>query len=454
MTLAERKIIELKQKLRSLSLEFEMWRASSQSLRPLEKHHTQIRRITNQLDGYQEIIQEKLKTAAGNDDEVLGQAIHLEMQILELHRIWEFFRSKLVLRSVEWFNPYLVAADEFAWACYRVAKEKADPQYVAAAAIKEPPLVFFNGGWSPFTMPRKFEYQAEEVPEEGLKTPEFFELLKELPIPVIGIPWFQIQHLPEGLVIGHEVGHIVRQDFGLEARTLELLNDGMRGRVPDERQKAWREWLDEIFADVYGTLAGGPAFVESLIDFLAAGKNDITQEKRSQWDLYPTVYLRVLLTLEVLVKLGFEEEELDLRNNWTAMFPEHAMSEFAEDVKVVVGSLLVGPYPQFGNVALTEVLKFTKANQLRTTDTARSILSNGPFAKGADVRDLYAAARCAFARDAGSYERQNIQALILKEILRLRKTGKRRRGTTNIKDACDKEAGRKLFDKLEALLKI
>ena len=454
MSLVERKRFELKQKLNSLHDEFAMWRSQSGEWEPLEKHNSQIHRISTLLESHCDTTQEELNNLKGDAEELLKQSTDLERQILELHRIWEFFRSKFALRSVKWFNSYLQAADEFAWSCYNGAQNLVDPEHVGPSEIKEPPLVFFNGGSSPFSMPRKLAFQAEEVPREGLKTEQFVELLADLPIPLIGIPWFQIQYLPDALVIGHEVGHIIRDDFRLRSRTEALLKEGFEiGKVPKERQGAWEEWLDEVFADIYGTLATGPSFVGSLMDFLAMGNDSVTQERRTNlnWGVYPTVYLRILVTLEVLRRQGFEEEREQLEANWQAIFKSHAMTEFVQDIEPIVESMIVGPYPEFRDAALTDVIPFSKSNQDNATDAADSVLKKGPIESVSNVRELYAASRCAFANDPEGYTTQNVQAEILDKILEIRETGVRGDSSESFEDR-DKLAGRKLFEKVKTLL--
>lgn len=454
MSLVERKRFELKQKLHSLYDEFEMWQSESRELTPLEKHNSQIHRITTLLKSHSEVTQETLEGLTGNAEELLKQSTHLERQILELHRIWEFFRSKFALRSVKWFSSYLEAADEFAWSCYEKAQSLVVEEHVARSEIKEPPLVFFNGGLSPFSMPRRLAFQAEEVPREGLKTEKFIELLGDLPVPLIGIPWFQIQYLPDALVIGHEVGHIVRDDFRLGPRTEALLKKGFKkGKVRKEHWQAWLEWLDEVFADIYGTLATGPAFVGSLMDFLAMGKENVVKEKRTNlnWGSYPTVYLRILLNLEVLGKLGFEEQREQLQANWKATFDSHAMTEFVDDIEPIVESLIAGPYPEFGDVSLTDVVTFSQSNQQNATDAADSLLQGGPIQEIQNVRELYAASRYAFADDSAGYEEQDVQRVILDKILAMRETGVRNEDFESF-DERDNATGRNLFNKLTSLL--
>jgi hypothetical protein len=62
------------------------------------------------------------------------------------------------------FQDYLYAADELAWACYEPAQRKVVPEHVPTEQVKEPPLVFFNGGASPFVSSREQSYEAEAVP--------------------------------------------------------------------------------------------------------------------------------------------------------------------------------------------------------------------------------------------------------------------------------------------------
>jgi hypothetical protein len=164
------------------------------------------------------------------------------------------------------------------------------------------------------------------------------------------------------------------------------------------------------------------------------------------------VYLRILLNLDVLAKQGFKEESEELKISWRALFDSHAMPEFVDDTKPIVESLIVGPYPELGNVALMDVLSFSRPNYVHATDAADSLLRNGPLDNVEDVRELYAAARCAFAKEAESYERQNIQASILNKILENREAGVRgdRRNLGSF-DERDKLAGRNLFEKLQML---
>src|SRR5207244_3369449 len=105
------------------------------------------------------------------------------------------------------------------------------------------------------------------------------------------------------LVIGHEVGHVVEEDFKLTAGLDDRLANAMNKALIDEkRQPAWKMWRREIFADLYGNLVGGPAFVGSLLDFLATDQTSTETDRREgpRWGSYPPDYLRILLNLAAL----------------------------------------------------------------------------------------------------------------------------------------------------------
>lgn len=459
MSLSTRKLSELNQKLESLTNEFAYWRTKSQELKPLQKHNSQIHRVTLQLEGLQAGISKELDDLSkSNDAKVLSQVRDVERDILEVHRIWEFFRSKFVLRGVEWFSPYLVAADELAASAYSAAQENYDYQKVSREALKAPPLVFFNGGSSPYTMPQSMSYKAEAVAGEELKNVESWELLKALPIPVIGIPWFQVQHLPDILVIAHEVGHDVEQDFQLTGTISALLDAAMEANTfPEDHRKAWRAWLRESFADLYGNLVAGPAFVESLLDFLATDKTSTTQDVRKgpKWGIYPPDYLRLLMNLKALELQNFKIESAGLSQELKNAYGTHAMTAFEPDVEHVVSAIVDGVYPEFKNKTLRAIVGFTKSDQENAVKDSERLL-NGNAPASTNIRSLLAAARLGYTTDPQRYKEKKAHNLILTAVPNIQTMGVRADAQKKMSEAekdaidqFDKSAGQQLFLKLK-----
>lgn len=205
------KLKALRHKFDSTTTEFACWRLLSRRDGQFEKHHRQIRRIQTRLRPLCRAVRASL--AGASAETALNEGRALELQILSIHRIWEFFRGKMAQREGR-LARFLDAADEFAWACYQPARSRAFPDPTSAQA-KEPPLVFFNGGLSPFAVPRDQRFRGEEIPNEPLAGDVLQDILERLPVPVVGIPWYQTSSHWDALVIGHEVGHLVAEDFQL-----------------------------------------------------------------------------------------------------------------------------------------------------------------------------------------------------------------------------------------------
>ncbi|WNG45287.1 GrpB family protein [Archangium minus] len=456
MTLEQRKAIELERKLDSLVSELQKWRDLSEASKPpeepkpFEKHHSQLRRISSQLEGAQDAIRKAIQHHARMGT-LLAFCRDLEVCILDLHSVWDFFRAKLALRAVPFYACYLVPADELAWKCYEPARSRAHAASAQAQQLKEPPLVFFDAWSTPYARSRFIPY---EEPDENRRRwavkAQHLPLIKSLPIPVIGVPWFQARHLSDTLLLAHEAGHVVEHDFGLTSTLHQLL--GTAG-VPGERHAAWASWLGEVFADVYGCLSLGPAFVGALMDFLAMDPQDIMAQRpdSSGWGDYPTDFLRILLGLRVLEVMGFQEKADAYRKEWLALYPRHAMGqEFEEDIPRVVDALLTGPIPELGKVSLCDVLCFSAVDQRNAaSEVTRLLRAEKPGSS--NVRVLLAAARLAYEKDPGAYVAGGVEALVLQKIEKDRESGPRNSPTgagakeAKALEAADREAGARLF---------
>lgn len=411
MSLAGRKRIELERKLSAIDTELERWRERAKAGREHEKHHTQIERIGRHLDVLRAAGRDLLERTAA--DQLLGRWQAVEGTLLLTHRVWDFFRDKLSQRLDPDHRAFLRLVDELAWSAYRPAQraytpsssgDDADPEdaFDALRARREPPLLFFSGRQSPFALSRDRPYRIAGLSVEHGRTVR--RVLAALPVPVIGIPWSQIAHLPDALVVGHEAGHAVEHDFGLTGTLDSLLEDaledvekthvGALGRLP-----AWRSWLGEAFADFYGCLLLGPAFVGALTDFLATDIESITAKGRQapHWGEYPTVYLRILFCCQAIEAMGFDAEADERRRIWRARYPTHAMPTFETEIPHIVDRWLAGPYPTLGDQSLRAVLGFTANQQARALQTVEDVFNR--FTDETDFRVLFAAAQLAFETD-------------------------------------------------------
>jgi hypothetical protein len=355
--LPARKQAELAAKLAALPRELDYWRGLSAAGQPFEKHHTQIERLSNQVQGLHEEIKSdfaKLVTT----EALLERARTIELRLLAVHSVWDYFRSKFVLRAQEPFGSVLKAADAFAWACYQ-------PVQAAHAAVgkqkREPPLVALQSQWTPTALPRGRAYEVARSPGGWTETTAFARVIGSLPVPIIGLPWHALEHLPHVALLAHEVGHVVAEDFGLKTaidrRLADLtLNDLLR-------RPAWAAWSNEILADVFACYSAGPAFLWALTDVLAAPVERIDGEKKTGangWGDYPTSTLRVRMNLEALRQFGFAAEAKLIDAEWQTTYAENQMAQYDADLGAVVRAI-AGPDLLPADLAFEKVA--SKANE-------------------------------------------------------------------------------------------
>jgi hypothetical protein len=408
MEFAEQRRLSFQEKLASLESNFESWEQIAQQGQPFRKHNRQLREIFF-------VLRRMLAQVKG-----LGQGDQLsglrngEKGLLAVHRIWEYFRGKLSQRRDPLLRSYLQFADELAWACYSPIQQLAFPD-AANGQLKAPPLVYLNGGMSPFALTRADRFSAEEVAGEPLDK-SWQSITGSLPVPVIGVPWYQAERVFDTLVIVHEVGHIVEKDFKLEKQIADLLNGAVTGDDSARRLRAWQAWQSEVFADVFGCLCAGPAFVNNLLETIAVDAEAVRDEFQvdEQWDKYPTLFLRGLLNIAALERLCFKTQAADLKSKWRTLYPTHGMEEFERDVHKVAASLLDGPYPLW-NGSLRDAVRTADIDAAARQELKR--LREGGSPQSRDFRVLFAVARLAYEENRALdrihlqnlFERQSLQ---------------------------------------------
>jgi hypothetical protein len=264
-------------------------------------------------------------------------------------------------------------------------------------------------------------------------TPASRALVQQLPVPVVGVPWFQLYHLPDALVIGHEVGHLVERDTRLTGTIRELVERAVTEAEMDPGcVAAWRGWAAEAFADVYGALSGGPAFVRALSDFLVTAGAEPAGSKD-----YPPVTLRVALTAAVLPAAAAsgprEAAETETAMAETAMAELRAswaeagltdLGDQAAGAAAVARALVAGPYPELGDVPLSDVMRFGGRRLEDHQEDAQALLERRMPGTG-DARTLLAAAGRAYALDPRTYQDDDVPARVLRRMRAIQAPGVR-----------------------------
>ncbi len=472
-----RRALTLQAKLTSLSNEVTAWRKIPKTP-GFAIHMSQIEEVCGGLAAMQRTIAAAVAQAEADGKLSLAEIANFESQILAALQIWDYYRAKFALRFVESLRVPLALLDDLAWESYRPARAHAvASKAVSAVNVREPPLVYPNTRWSPYARSREQAYELDESTGDLRAFAALDDYLRALPVPLVGIPWYQMAHLPDAVFIGHEVGHLVEEDFGLEEDLRQAIGAALpidQDSTSEQRRSAWmRYWRSEVFADIYGVLTTGPSYATILLDVLASDATVIATERQpdlrrpseQQWSEYPTRMLRARLVCEAVRQLPGDKKDPALfsaradalEDSWTQAYGVHAMTGYDDDLKKVVGALLTTPLKTFATkklpqgVPLTNVLTFTPSMERDARRDAQQA-SKKMSPTSSNVRTLFAGVALAFVDDPERYRTAEAQKRFSQRLTETRSQAPRAAPRSKADAAARHEAvGKALLARLEAL---
>jgi hypothetical protein len=355
----------------------------------LEKHHSQLDAVLALLGvGVADV---RTRLADGRGADVPGR-------VLDLHHVWDFYRTRFLLRRVRDYRRFLDVADELAWECYGPVLG------LAGARPKEPPLVGFSRAASPRAHRRGSAYH-DLLPRGGIHTREGREAATRLPFPVIDVPWSFGSHLPALLTVAHEAAHHIDDDCGL--------GDEIRRRVgtaglPPERAVHWERWSGEAFADVCAAVLCGPAYAAVLAELLDAG-DDV--DERDFDGAHPPPGARLRLAGAAARPAGHPGTPDD--------------TDDGREARVVARALVEGGWPGLDGLSLADLFAAGRPpGRADVPEGARRLLVGGP-SRCSSAAGVLAAAALAFQCDPAGYDRQGVGERAVAEVLGLRSAGTR-----------------------------
>jgi hypothetical protein len=301
-------------------------------------------------------------------------------------RFWEFYWQMFGQRQTS-VGARLLAADRIALDCYQYAYGGLG----RARSIPSPaPFSYMESGLGPATFRRNVR-----IGRLG-RLPNPFPLVK-LPYHRLVCPW-TLGAIP------HEVAHNLQADLGLWLAIPKAVYRRLRkADVEPAVARIWMRWHKEIFADLTGVLLIGPAFVGSLMDVVGKGPEAVAAfDPRG---VHPTPFLRVLINLELLRRIGFPAEARNYRRAWLGLYPSSRAQaipaelrrSFVRASRIVIDVMCFTRWPQLGDKPLAGVVAFRPQDRAVTLEAARRL------ARGVDPgivpeRFLIAAAREAIDR--------------------------------------------------------
>lgn len=326
---------------------------------------------------------------AGEDVDLghlLAAKAHAERSTRFAERVWAFYFTLFNQRQSR-FGEALLACDRVALDCYQtIYTGLSTPRSVPSPA----PFSFMETERTPSTYRR------------GVKLSKLGK--RANPFPIVQFPVHRLSNPWTLGAIHHEVAHNLQSDLGLWREVPKRIGENLRkGGLPEGVTRVWQRWHKETWADLCGVLLGGPAIVTSLFDVLVRPASKA--QRFNPRGVHPTPYLRALINLELLRRLGFQREAKALSGAWRRLYPVSTrgnlpavmLETFPAASRLVVQTLCFEPYAQLGDKPLAEVVRFTESHQAMVAQAARRLAAgNDPGI--VPERFLVAAAREALER--------------------------------------------------------
>lgn len=287
---------------------------------------------------------------------------HAHDWVKAIEKIWDFYLELFGQRQAR-FGSWLLSTDRIALDCYQVTylgigKEKSVPA--------PPPFTYMRTGFGPSTYKR------------GIKLRQLGRQYN--PFPLIQLPYHRMVNPWTLGAVLHEVSHNTQSDLGLSrAVPLAIARTLLRAGVGREVARLWVRWNRETWADLCGLLLGGPCIVASLMDVV--GRSPQITYHFDPNGVHPTPYLRVLISVELLRRMGFQAEAEKYARAWTAIYPGPPKGTFPREIlrtapkaiPLVVDALCYQPFAEIGNKSLAEVYRFGQKEQRMIEECARRL---------------------------------------------------------------------------------
>lgn len=264
-----------------------------------------------------------------------------------VEQIWDYYLELFGQRQTR-FAPLLLATDRIGLDCYQAVYTGLG---VARSIPAPPPLSYMETGFTPATFRRG-------VPLSRLGK-------RANPFPSIQLPYHRLINPWTLGAVHHEVAHNIQSDLGLWDEVPRQISARLRqAGLPGPISATWARWHKEIWADLCGLLLGGPAIVASLIDVLARSPRGALAY--NPLGVHPTPYLRTLINLELLRRMGFQREADGFGKLWAQLYPNPRagtipapfLQHAPQATRLVVDTICYQPYPQLGARSLAQVVSF------------------------------------------------------------------------------------------------
>ncbi len=287
---------------------------------------------------------------------------HAHRMVEAIERIWDFYFELFGQRQGQ-FAEWLLSCDRIALDCYRVTYTGLG---TARSVPAPPPFSYMRTGFAPATFRR------------GIPLTRLGKQLN--PFPLIQLPYHRLVNPWTLGAVLHEVSHNLQSDLGLAQDIPRRIADRLLKAGCDRFvASVWARWNREMFADMAALLLGGPGVLGSAMDVVGRGPETVlTFNPRG---VHPTPYLRTLVNIEMLRRMGFRDVAEQHRRVWKRIYPNPAagdippalLDSFAEACALAVDAMCFRPYPTLGDKSLAQVIPFQPKEQTMIEEASRRL---------------------------------------------------------------------------------
>jgi len=301
------------------------------------------------------------RPTTANLQAVVNRKERAHRSVQGIEKIWDFYFELFGQRQSPYAN-WLLSCDRIAVDCYRTA-------YLGIGTARSvptpPPFCYMRTGFSPATFRR------------GIRLSKIGRQIN--PFPLVELPYHRLVNPWTLGAVLHENGHNLQSDLGLSKDiprnvALWLLRADLGRKVA----MVWARWNREMFADMIALLLGGPEVVGSLMDVIGRGTGTVV--RFNPRGVHPTPYLRMLISVELLRRMGFKRDAERYGAAWKRIYPGahgsipgYMLRSFPRACALAVDAICYQPYKSLGNKTLAQTIPFGRKEQQMIEEAPRRL---------------------------------------------------------------------------------
>jgi hypothetical protein len=279
-----------------------------------------------------------------------------------IERIWDFYFELFGQRQGQ-YADWLLSCDRIALDCYKVAYTGLG---TARSVPAPPPFSYMRTGFAPATFRR------------GIPLSRLGKQLN--PFPLVQLPYHRLVNPWTLGAVLHECSHNLQSDLGLTQDVPRSIADRLlRAGCGRFVASIWARWNREMFADMAALLLGGPGVLGTVMDVVGRGPETVLTFNPQ--GVHPTPYLRTLINLEMLRRMGFGDVAEQNRRVWKRIYPNPAAGDiprplldtFTKACALAVDTMCYRPYRGLGNKSLAQVIPFQPKEQKMVEEASRRL---------------------------------------------------------------------------------